>query len=203
MRTTLALNIIFLLVAFCGCNPSEPVGPSTEPPVTDTVIRADLPTIALDELPAEYVQVPGLTIAIEGGDQWGNELTVSSHGGHTWPRHNDQGVVVGSIHFEVMPRFIATPQAQSEAAAAGLKESAIYVKDGNHQQALEVDKRAAYLISNYADINQKSLYMMQVTIDYNEDQYLLATCSYETNLTDDISDELLEKIQTIRFLNES
>ena len=165
--------------------------------------RANLPTVAIDELPDQYVQVPGLKVAIEGDGRWGDELSVAAHGGHTWPRHNDEGVVVGSVNFEVMPKFIATPQAQSKAAAEGLKQSAIYVKEGKHQQALQVDGRTAYVISNYAEINQKNLYMMQVTIDYDDEQYLLATCSYEINLVDDISDELLEKVHSIKFLSES
>jgi hypothetical protein len=101
-----------------------------------------------------------------------------------------------------MPKLAATAQKQSEAAAEALKKMPLYVEEGGHNKPVDVGGRTGYVISYRSRIGDKSLYNMQVTVTYDEERFLVATCSYEISLIDDISEEMLKKVQELKFLSE-
>ena len=99
-----------------------------------------------------------------------------------------------------MPKGAPTPQAQSEVGAAAIRKSPIFVAAGEHDFPLEIDGREGYVISYQSQVEQKDIYNIQLTVAYDETQYLLASCSYGIRLTDDMADELLAKLKELRFV---
>ena len=155
--------------------------------------------VAQDEKTETYVQVPGMRLAVKTDGNWKSEF-VHRDGSQLWIRLNDKGINAGSIMFRLIPRFSKTPREQSEVGHEYSKKTSIYVKDGKHSKPFQMDGRTAHMFSYFSKRGKRSIYAMQVTVEYDDKQYLLATCGYEIGLIDDISDEQLTKLKQIRFL---
>lgn len=212
MRITIIGGVVALCVFTIGCAQRQPDIEFVDAQELKDALKAEAAAkAAADGQPsanetsgqakAGYVQVPGLKLAVLTDDRWKNQF-IPSRGGQAWPRWNERGVTIGSIHFLVMPKFFPSVQEEAEAGHAEMKKLPLFTKDGSHFQPLTIDGRSAYVTSYHGKVGQKKLYTMQVTMEYDDKQRLLLSCAYEQNLSDDISEELLKKVQEIRFVPE-
>ena len=75
LRSIQAWSLAAILGLSLGCSPDEPAESTVELPETNSADTAELVTVELSELPAEYVQVPGINVAVR---LMGSGMTSSS-----------------------------------------------------------------------------------------------------------------------------